>query len=162
HYEQLMAAHPEMARDLRGDLATQRLWAGDPAGALRDFDLRIVEEPTDRDARRLRALALAQLDKHAEALAAYDTLLVQDPDDSDELRIVSRLIEYRQPFGSAGTATFFLRRDALEDPGGSRDPFQLGAALDHRWSYLWSGHFMAAYLSPGEGGEPTGLYEAAV
>jgi tetratricopeptide (TPR) repeat protein len=81
-YQRLAADHPEIARDLRADLAMQRLWADDPGGAVKDFDLWLNQHPDDRDEREHRALALAHADRLPEALAAYDQLLGDRPDDT--------------------------------------------------------------------------------
>lgn len=81
-YESLAAAHPELAADLRTDLATERLWAEDPKGAVRELDQRIAEAPSDHQARVTRALALSHADRLRESLGAYDSLLVETPDDA--------------------------------------------------------------------------------
>ena len=80
-FEKLVALHPELVRATRVDLGTQRLWAGDPAGALRDYDLKLEESPGDREALRMRALALSHANRLEESLAAYDTLLAANPGD---------------------------------------------------------------------------------
>src|SRR5439155_5921271 len=72
----------ELVREVRTDLATERLWAGDPQGALRDLDVRLVEEPADHEARVMRALALSHADRLRESLAAYDSLLAESPGDA--------------------------------------------------------------------------------
>jgi tetratricopeptide (TPR) repeat protein len=82
-YERLMTRHPELAHQLRKDLASERLWADDAAGAVRDFDLYLARNPDDREARRRRATALAHADRHPEAIAAFDQLRAETPDDVD-------------------------------------------------------------------------------
>src|SRR5262245_46004399 len=79
-YEKLIADHPEMAPKLRPDLATQRLWAGDTHGALRDVDQCLAEQPADRETHRLRSTVLSYMDRLLEALATYDSLLAADPE----------------------------------------------------------------------------------
>lgn len=81
HYEGLIANHPELADRVRVDLGAQRLWAGDPRGALRDAEAELAKNPFNEKARRLRALALARSDKYRDALEAYDRLLSKSPDD---------------------------------------------------------------------------------
>lgn len=78
-YERLANAHPELASDLRTDLATERLWSGDPSGAVRDLDRRLAESPGDHAALVTRALALSYADRLHESLAAYDSLLAATP-----------------------------------------------------------------------------------
>ena len=119
-YERLVARHPELATELRTDLATERLWSGDPKGALRDLDARLEEEPGDTQARVLRALALSHADRLSESLAAYDTLIAETPAD------VSLRLERARVLTWAGRNAEAARayRDAL-----SRDPGNRGARL---------------------------------
>lgn len=80
-YESLIANHPELADDVRLELGSQRLWAGDPHGALRDAEAELTKNPSSDKARRLRALALAHSDRHRQSIEAYDVLLSESPDD---------------------------------------------------------------------------------
>lgn len=82
-YERLLESHPELAAEVRVELAAQRLWANDPAGALRDAEGELAEQPDSADAQRVRALALAHLQRYGEALSAFEALHAQDPDDID-------------------------------------------------------------------------------
>ena len=149
-YERLLADHPEMARATRGDLAAERLWADDPRGALRDFDLRIAEEPTDRDARRLRALALAYANRLRESLGAYDELLRENPVDDDLALGRARVLGWMGRHREAGEAY----RALLE-----RDPRDRGAQLGLAQNENWAGHHRRAAalfeaLAEGDGADP--------
>jgi tetratricopeptide (TPR) repeat protein len=137
-YEKLVKDHPDLAPRVREDLATERLWADDPAGALRDFDLRIQEDPSDRDARRLRALALSHLDRLGESLAAYEKLVAEDPDDSEAELGRARVLAWmgRHAQSSAVYETYLKRH-----------PDDLSARLALAQNVNWSGdHRRAAMM----------------
>lgn len=174
-FESLVARHPELARDVRSDLAAERLWKGDAAGALRDLDLRIEEEPTDRDARKLRALALSHADKLPESLAAYDALLAETPGDVDLALERARVLGW---MGRHPQAIAAYREILARQPGDTRA--EVGLAQnenlrgDHRraavlyerlasekpgdpeiqrglaWAHYWSGRPERARLALGD------------
>ncbi len=130
-YEALAAQHPELVRELRTDLATERLWAGDPQGALRDLDVRLAEEPTDHDARVMRALALSHADRLTESLAAYDSLLAESPDDAALKVQRARVLNW---MGRNREAIRAYRDELARDPD-NRDA-RLGLAQVENWSGL--------------------------
>ena len=134
-YERLLADHPELARDVRMDLATERLWADDPLGAIRDLDLRIAEEPTDRDARSMRALALSHAGRLKESLAAYSQLVSEDPSDLDAALERARVLGW---MGRHREAVAAYRDVLARDP--SRDAARFGIAQNENWA----GHHRAA------------------
>ena len=134
-YEQLLAVHPELARDVRMDLANARLDAGDPRGALRDYDLRIAEEPSDRDARVRRALALSYADRLGESLAAYETLQGEDPADLDLMMERARVLGWMGRHDDAIAAYGTV----LE-----RDPNRSAAAYGIARNQNWAGHHRRA------------------
>lgn len=137
-YERLVERHPEMARDLRKDLAAERLAAGDVTGALRDLDLRLEEAPEDLDARALRAEALSQADRLAEAIAEYDRLLAASPDDPDLARARARDLgwmgRHREAIAAYGA---LLERNPRDEEA------RLGLAQNENWA---GNHRVAARL----------------
>ena len=128
-YERLAADHPEIARDLRADLATQRLWADDPAGAVRDFDLWLTAHPDDWDARQLRALALSRSEHLGQALATYDRLLRDRPGDTglalERARVLGWMGRHDDAIAAYGA---ILKRHP--DNASAR----LGRAMNENWS----------------------------
>jgi tetratricopeptide (TPR) repeat protein len=128
-YEKLMLDHPELARDLRRDLATQRLWAGDAAGAVRDLDLRLQEDPSDGEARKMRALALSHADRLAESLAAYDELRRESPGDVDLQLERARVLAW---MGRNGRAAAAYREILRRHPDEARA--KVGLAQNENWS----------------------------
>lgn len=129
-YETLMTHHPGMARDLRRDLAAQRLWAGDAAGALRDLDLALEETPPeDRGTRHLRAVALARLGRHAEALAGLERLLAEDPGDARAALDRARVLSWMGRHAQAGAAFEAYARRHPEEPEA-----RLALAQNVNWS----------------------------
>jgi tetratricopeptide (TPR) repeat protein len=130
-YEGLVAQHPELVREVRTDLATERLWAGDPHGALRDLNVRLVEEPTDHDARVMRALALSHADRLSESLAAYDSLLTESPGDPDLELERARVLNW---MGRNREAVRAYRDELARDPNDRGA--QLGLARVENWSGL--------------------------
>jgi len=135
-YERMLEAHPGMARDVRLDLATQRLWAGDTKDAIRELEMRIQEQPGDEEAERLRALALAFDERHAESVAAYDALLARHPDDVELL------------LGRAQALAWWGRNPAAVDAYLdvlAKDPSNMRARMGVAWNENWSGrHRIAA------------------
>ncbi len=128
-YERLLAVHPELARDVRMDLAGERLAADDPAGAVRDLDLRIAEDPTDRDARRMRAQALANANRLKESLTAYDKLQAEDPDNLDVALERARTLGW---MGRHAEAIAAYRAVLARDPG--REAALFGVAQNENWA----------------------------
>ena len=122
-YEQLIVKHPELAGEVRTDLATQRLWAGDPRGALRDLNARLLEEPGDHEARAMRALALSHADLLVEALAAYDSLIAASPGDVSLVLERARVLMWMDRNTDAANTY----RDLLAREPGNREA-QLGIA----------------------------------
>jgi tetratricopeptide (TPR) repeat protein len=290
-YEKLVAQHPELANDTRLDLGTQRLWAGDAAGALRDIELWLSHHPNDVEARRVRAIALSHADRLHDAADAYDQLLAANPgdlemrlerarilgwmgnhkeasaayreilrrhpgnpqaelglaqnenwggnhrravalfedmiargrkdaevykglayahywsgrpdrsraaldrllavtpndpeadelalllareegpatttsyewsEDSDDLRIASTMLEVRRPLGERAALMLRLRRDDVRDPGGDRDPMQIGLGHRSTWSNHWASELFLHYLEPGEERPGLGLGEGTL
>ena len=171
-YEHLVARHPDKIGDVRMDLATERLWAGDPNGAVRDLDERLADVPGDRAAQVLRALALSHADRLAESLAAYDTLIARSPDDlsllnerarvlawmgrSRESQAAYRAVLARDPH-NAGAELGLAR--AENDAGRHRHALARLAPLAAQpdadtdvlrtmaWAHYWSGNAPAAQLS---------------
>ena len=138
HYERLLAAHPELARDVRMDLANARLDAGDPAGAIRDYDLRIAEEPSDRDARVRRALALSYADRLRESLSAYEQLQSEDPADLDLMMERARVLGWMGRHDDA---------IALYGAVLAREPDRTGAAYGIARNQNWAGYHRRAAAS---------------
>ena len=134
-YEQLLAGHPELARDVRMDLANARLDAGDPKGAVRDYDMRIAEQPSDRDARVRRALGLSYADRLSESLAAYDALQGEDPADLDLMMERARVLGWMGRHDDA---------IALYGTVLARDPARAGAAFGIARNQNWAGHHRRA------------------
>jgi tetratricopeptide (TPR) repeat protein len=128
-YGRLVADHPEIARDLRSDLATQRLWAGDPAGAVTDFELWLTANPDDREARKLRALALARADRLRESLAAYDALANETPDDKDIAVRRARVLSW---MGRHDESSAAYRAVLATDPANA--DARLGIAMNDNWA----------------------------
>jgi hypothetical protein len=154
-YEQLVTRHPHLAEDVRVDLATQRLWSGDAAGALRDLDIHLAHQPADREARRLRDQA--RMHSGPAAAVSYER-----SDDSDGQRILSSVLEISQPLGPRDILLFDLRQDQSSDPGGAREAFRLGAGHERRWSDRWSSRLAVQHLNPGPGSPKAVVGEAAV
>jgi tetratricopeptide (TPR) repeat protein len=127
-FESLVARHPELARDVRADLAAERLWKGDPQGAIRDFDQRLVDEPSDRDSKKLRALALSQADRLEESLAAYDVLLAESPGDVDLALERARVLGW---LGRHLQAIAAYRAILESHPGETRA--RIGLAQNENW-----------------------------
>lgn len=130
-YEGLVAQHPELVREIRTDLATERLWAGDPQAALRDLNVRLVEEPGDHEARVMRALALSHADRLRESLAAYDSLLAESPGDAGLELERARVLNW---MGRNDEAVKAYRAELARDP--SNRGAQLGLARVENWSGL--------------------------
>ena len=127
-FERLVADQPELEKDVRGDLAGERLAAGDAAGALRDLDLRVAEQPNDRDARMNRAQALVRLERMKEALAAYDALLREAPDDADVMMERARVLVW---LGRNGDAAATYAAVLARQPENRRA--RLGLAMNENW-----------------------------
>jgi len=127
-YETLLAHHPELGADLRRDLANERILADDAAGAVRDLDARLREEPSDFEAQKLRALALSHADRLAESLAAYDRLLKDHPDDLDLALERARVIAW---MGKNDRAVEEYREILRRHPGDERA--RLGLAQNENW-----------------------------
>jgi tetratricopeptide (TPR) repeat protein len=149
-YERLIADHPEVAGAVRTDLATERLAADDPKGALREIDLRLADDPADRDARRLRALALSHANRLRESLAAYDRLLREQPGDRDLTLERARVLGWMGRHREASAAY----RGLLE-----RDPADRSAQFGLAQNENWAGHHRRAAAlfqaqATGEGADP--------
>jgi tetratricopeptide (TPR) repeat protein len=136
-YELLISDHPEVAPQVRADLAAARLDAGDAAGALRDLDVRLAEAPADRDSRERRARALGQLGRLDESLAGYDSLLVQTPGDPHLMMERARILTW---MGRNREAADVYQSVLTKDPG-NRDA-RLGMAMNRNWQgrHRWRPH----------------------
>ncbi len=128
-YERLMAAFPGRASAFAGDLADERLQAGDRAGAIRDYRAWVAEHPEDRRAHARMARALAQSDSLRAALAAYDTLLKADLDDTDLALERARVLGW---LGRHDQAIAAYRAVLRREPA-NRDA-ALGLAMNLNWS----------------------------
>lgn len=128
-YEKLCANHPDRAGELLGDLAAERLWADDPAGAARDFRRWLAVQPDDRLAWRRLALALAQSDSLGPALAEYDWLCKRAPEDTDLALERARVLMW---MGRQSEAIAAYRSVLAQDPenAGAR----LGVAMSENWA----------------------------
>ena len=115
-YEALVAGHPEMADAVGLDLATERIWADDPEGALRDLDAYLGEHPGDPEARRKRALALAYADRLDEAAAEYRQLLTEDPRDAEAREGYARTLNWQGRHREAAAAYRELVSEGSTDP----------------------------------------------
>ena len=127
-FEALLARHPEMTASVRADLATQRLWAGDPEGAIRDFDERLEERPEDDASDRLRARAYADAGRLDESIAAYERLLRAHPGDVDLMLGRARALGWTDRHVPAIAAY----REVLERDPGNMDA-RLGIATNENW-----------------------------
>lgn len=290
-YEALLAERPGLADEIRLELGRQRLWAGDPRGALRDAETELALHPESPEAARLRALALAHVGRHARALAAYDELLRREPadvelaldratvlgwmgrntqaaaaheailrthpdllrarigqaqnenwrgnharaaqlfealieeghespevleglafarywadrpvaarsalerldalrppdrsarrldrhlrfderptlgvgfeasDDSDDQRIETSTLSYRQPCGHGLALLGLVRDDRVTDPGGREDPLRFGVGVERRWADRWKAEGLVQRFDPRQGGGERFLGQAAL
>jgi tetratricopeptide (TPR) repeat protein len=128
-YEKLGADYPERAGELRGDLAAERLWADDPAGAARDFRVWLAAKPADRLATRRLALALAESDSLKPAIAAYDSLVRLDPKDTDLALERARVLGWLGRHDDAIAAyRAVLARDSTVAAA------RLGIAMNENWA----------------------------
>ncbi len=127
-YERLLEDRPDLTKDVRLDLARERMLAGDLPGALRDLDRRVAEDPADREARMARALALSWADSLDASLAAYDSLLAERPGDPDTRAERARVLSW---MGRNGEAAAEYRAVLAQDPAnrGAR----LGLAMNENW-----------------------------
>jgi cytochrome c-type biogenesis protein CcmH/NrfG len=128
-YEKLARNHPDRSGELLGDLAAERLWADDPAGAARDFRRWLVAQPGDRLAWRRLALALAQSDSLKSALAEYDWLCKREPGDNELALERARVLAW---MGRQGEAIVAYRGVLARDPGNAGA--RLGVAMNENWA----------------------------
>jgi hypothetical protein len=78
-------------------------------------------------------------------------------DDTDGLRVETTAMELRWPASATTTLLLGWRRDNVRDAGGTRDPLQLTAGVEHGWSPVWSGHGSFTHIDWGDsGGTPNG------
>lgn len=115
-YESLIARHPDVADDVALDLARQRLDAGDVDAALADVERALRRAPMDRDARRLRALALSYANRLDEAAEVYRGLLSQDPQDVEARLGLARVRNWQGRHREAADRFRALQADGVEDP----------------------------------------------
>lgn len=127
-YERLVAKHPEMAREVRSDLANARFESGDYAGAAREFEQRMIEEPGDTRAGEMRALALARAGKLAESLAAYDSLTAASPANVDLALDRARVLAWMGKHDRAVAAY-----DDILSAHPNETRAQLGRAQNENW-----------------------------
>ncbi|WP_342380624.1 tetratricopeptide repeat protein [Myxococcus stipitatus] len=73
--QSLAAAHPRLARVLMEVAMTVGIWGGAPAEALPWFEKALELAPGHRTTRLHRALCLARLGRHGEAVAEFDALV---------------------------------------------------------------------------------------
>jgi tetratricopeptide (TPR) repeat protein len=128
-YTKLAADHPARAGELLDDAGTERLLAGDAAGAARDFRGWLKVHPGDRPAQRRLALALAQADSLRPALAAYDSLLAREPGDAGLALERARVLGW---MGRHAEAVAAYRAVLAQDP--TVDDARLGIAMNENWA----------------------------
>lgn len=134
-YERLTAAFPSRASAFAGDLADERLQAGDRTGAIRDYRAWVTEHPEDRRAHAHMARALAQSDSLLAALAAYDTLMKAEPADTELALERARVLGWLGRHDQAIAAYRAVLR---------REPANLDAALGLGMNLNWSGRHRQA------------------
>ena len=128
-YEQLVAAFPARADEFAADLASERMQAGDRAGALRDYRALAAAHPDDRKASRRLARALVQSDSLRAALQVHDAMLKTQPDDTESALERARVLGW---LGRHGEAIAAYREVLTREPG-NRDA-KLGVATNLNWS----------------------------
>jgi hypothetical protein len=136
-------------------LAFAHYWSGDPALAGRALEAYLAQRPRDREALELRRRI--ERDTGASVSLAYGR-----SDDSDALRIGTTTLGLALPLGPRNRVTFTGQRDNVRDPGGTRDPLQLGAGLETIWSAQWVTRANGAWVQFGDPGGTAGLGELAV
>ena len=128
-YEKLSADHPDRADELLGDLAAERLGAGDAAGAVRDYRRWLRANPNDHLARRHLAMSLAQSGSLQPALAEYDSLLAGEPDDTDVALERARVLAWT---GRHNDAIAAYRAVLVRAPENATA--RLGVAMNENWA----------------------------
>ncbi len=128
-YERLLKAFPGRADELAADLASERMQAGDRAGALRDYRALFAAHPDDRKAARRLARALVQSDSLRAALVIHDAVLKTQSDDTETALERARVLGW---LGRHGEAIAGYRAVLAREPG-NRDA-KLGVATNLNWS----------------------------
>jgi hypothetical protein len=96
---------------------------------VRDFELRLQEAPSDREARKMHALALSHADRLTESLAEYDRLLAESPNDLDLQLNHARVLGW---MGRNAQAAEAYREILKQHPGETQAT--LGAAQNENWA----------------------------
>lgn len=112
--EDALAERPGDAA-LRFRLAQVLRWSGEPRGALAEYDALLDEYPDNVDYVYGRALALEQLGRHADALAAARRAARQAPEYEAVRQLERRLAEHENPVADAATRYFLTAGAGYED-----------------------------------------------
>jgi Flp pilus assembly protein TadD len=128
-YESLLAKHPEIADEVRLDLARERLAAGQTQQGLADVDAHLAAHPDDLEAARLRAGALADAQRWDDAEAAFGQILKDHPGDVESRIGIARVANWRGDHERA--AKLF---QALIDEGVNTTEVWNGLAYARYWA----------------------------
>src|SRR3989442_3642383 len=126
-YEKLLQAHPELSPEMRLDLGTQRIWAGDPVAALRDIDLYLAAKPDVSEGLQARAPPLSHADRLSESLALYDQLLRRSPGNLDLALDRAQVLSW---MGRNDEATVAYERILTDHAGNERARMGLAHSLN--------------------------------
>jgi tetratricopeptide (TPR) repeat protein len=139
-----------------GDSIPRLLRSGDPAGALKLIDEALAQAPRDARLWTLRGLALSEMERADESLAAYNKALSLDPDYLPALQGAAE-IEYRTRRPEAQRT---LHRILTIDPANVVAHAMLGALAYERQDCTTA----LAHFRRGDAvvqGNPTALWQAA-
>jgi len=136
-------AAPQINPALQG--AYQAFTAGDDAGARRQYETVLRQEPNNRDALLGLAAVAQRADAQQQAAALYQRLLELDPQDADALAGLSGL---RQ--GDPGRDELRLKAQLRQAPDSGALLFALGNlyARQGRWPEAQQSYFRAAGAAP--------------
>jgi len=109
-----------------------RIEAGDPQGALTEYDQAMRERPAGPDERLLRAQLLLASDRRDEARAELESLAAEHPDQTEALALLGRL---RQEDGDTPGARDLFQRALQAEPGNFTALHGLGRILFDEGSY---------------------------
>ncbi len=126
-FERLFQSHPELSPEMRLDLGTQEIWAGDPVAALRDIDLYLAAHPDDFEALQTRALALSHANRLGESLALYDQLQRRNPGNLDVALDRAQVLSW---MGRHEEANASYERILKDHPGDERARMGLAQSLN--------------------------------
>ncbi|HET9233718.1 MAG TPA: tetratricopeptide repeat protein, partial [Candidatus Eisenbacteria bacterium] len=128
-YESLLDKHPEVTDAVRVDLGRERLEVGEAEKALQEMEACLAVNPKNQDAARVRAAALADLERWNEAEAAYAAILAEEPDDVPARIAMARIANWRGDHRRAAGLFQGLIDDGVDDP-----EVWNGLAYAHYWS----------------------------